>query len=282
MKRATVLLLMLACIVSASATVRVFVTSSDEPYGLDNRAISCLPTWSYPAGHDCDYFQVTTYPPADHPAEASLVCPGVCDEPYIGGYIWLQFQNEPKGVKINGLQVTITPPGACLYPTYYLVNDMASSGYKRWDGTATPPDYPEWHNNPQTMVAIGTYGLQNSSSGTPCLYNVWTHTALLGAIVCNADAPHVQDYEINITNISYASPPNPSVAGGAFSLFDRGDLNCDGAVDFGDINPFVQILTDPAGWQATHPGCPFSTGDINADGAVDFGDINPFVALLTG
>jgi YVTN family beta-propeller protein len=61
-----------------------------------------------------------------------------------------------------------------------------------------------------------------------------------------------------------------------------GDLNCDGSVGFGDINPFVQILSDFAGWQAAHPGCPWQNGDINADGSVSFADINPFVALLTG
>jgi hypothetical protein len=61
-----------------------------------------------------------------------------------------------------------------------------------------------------------------------------------------------------------------------------GDLNCDGAVNFADINPFVLALADPAGYAATYVGCPTSNGDINADGSVNFGDINPFVALLTG
>jgi 6-phosphogluconolactonase (cycloisomerase 2 family) len=61
-----------------------------------------------------------------------------------------------------------------------------------------------------------------------------------------------------------------------------GDLNCDGGVDFGDINPFIQILTDFAAWQATHPTCPPANGDVNTDGTIDFGDINPFIALLTG
>jgi hypothetical protein len=67
--------------------------------------------------------------------------------------------------------------------------------------------------------------------------------------------------------------PNPVIPG---------DLNCDGTINFGDINPFVQFLSDFAGWQATHT-CPAANGDINGDGTYpSFADINPFVALLTG
>jgi len=65
-------------------------------------------------------------------------------------------------------------------------------------------------------------------------------------------------------------------------LARAGDLNCDGAVNFSDINPFVLILSDPVGWQAQYPGCPPANGDINRDGQVNFDDINPFVALLSG
>jgi hypothetical protein len=60
-----------------------------------------------------------------------------------------------------------------------------------------------------------------------------------------------------------------------------GDVNCDGDVGFGDINPFVLLLSNPAGWQAAFPDCNPANGDVNDDGSVDFGDINPFVALLT-
>jgi hypothetical protein len=61
-----------------------------------------------------------------------------------------------------------------------------------------------------------------------------------------------------------------------------GDLNCDGTVDFRDINPFVQALADPAGYETSYPACPVANRDINADGSVDFGDINPFIELLVG
>jgi len=60
-----------------------------------------------------------------------------------------------------------------------------------------------------------------------------------------------------------------------------GDLNCDGVVNFGDINPFVLRLTYPELWQTSFPGCPPLNGDIDGNGFADFGDINPFVNLLT-
>jgi hypothetical protein len=63
-----------------------------------------------------------------------------------------------------------------------------------------------------------------------------------------------------------------------------GDLNCDGAVTFADINPFVQLLTNQPAWQAANRCCDPRCGDVNNDGIYGtgaFGDINPFVALLT-
>ncbi len=61
-----------------------------------------------------------------------------------------------------------------------------------------------------------------------------------------------------------------------------GDLNCDGVVNFDDINPFVLALSNPAGYQAAYPDCDILNGDCNGDGVVTFDDINPFVALLAG
>jgi hypothetical protein len=55
-----------------------------------------------------------------------------------------------------------------------------------------------------------------------------------------------------------------------------GDCNCDGVIDFDDINALVAVLSDPGS------ACFFPNLDINADGAVDFDDINGFVAILSG
>jgi hypothetical protein len=63
-----------------------------------------------------------------------------------------------------------------------------------------------------------------------------------------------------------------------------GDFDCNGQIDFADINPFVQYLSSFAAWQAAHPGCSPLNGDINGDGTygqASFEDINPFVAILS-
>jgi len=63
-----------------------------------------------------------------------------------------------------------------------------------------------------------------------------------------------------------------------------GDLNCDGLVDFGDINPFVLALSNWDLWKTRFSDCPEQNADVNGDGQYGgqygFGDINPFVKLL--
>ena len=64
--------------------------------------------------------------------------------------------------------------------------------------------------------------------------------------------------------------------------FAPGDLNCDGATNVFDIDPFVLALTDPAGYAAAYPACDVLLADLNGDGTVNVFDIDPFVAALTG
>ncbi len=60
------------------------------------------------------------------------------------------------------------------------------------------------------------------------------------------------------------------------------DMNCDGVVDFNDINPFVLALSDHDAYVAEYPCCDYYNGDCNENGFVDFADINCFVAALSG
>lgn len=60
----------------------------------------------------------------------------------------------------------------------------------------------------------------------------------------------------------------------------RGDVNCDGSIDFNDIDPFVAALIDLNKYSAAYPGCLTANADVNDDGTVDFNDIDPFVVCL--
>ncbi|MFH1748666.1 MAG: hypothetical protein ABIG44_16650 [Planctomycetota bacterium] len=61
-----------------------------------------------------------------------------------------------------------------------------------------------------------------------------------------------------------------------------GDLNCDGAVDVYDIDPFICAVSPNCDYAAEFPDCNPITGDCNADGIVNAYDIDGFIALIGG
>ncbi len=63
-------------------------------------------------------------------------------------------------------------------------------------------------------------------------------------------------------------------------LFRRGDMNCDYAIDAGDIAPFHLAVTDPNAYAAAYPNCDRNNADINGDGAINATDVSLFWALL--
>lgn len=77
-------------------------------------------------------------------------------------------------------------------------------------------------------------------------------------------------YNAGVMNYPFNPPP-----------WEKGDTNCDGSVDFGDIDPFVTALTSQSDYESQYPDCEYLNADMNGDGAVDFADIDPFVDRLT-
>ncbi len=73
---------------------------------------------------------------------------------------------------------------------------------------------------------------------------------------------HIRGFTLG-TNLSFFISP-------AFLL---GDINLDGAVNFLDISPFINLLST---------GVYQVEADLNADGEVNFQDIAPFISALTG
>ena len=71
------------------------------------------------------------------------------------------------------------------------------------------------------------------------------------------------------------------VGPGSARAFELADMNCDGAVNVFDIDPFVMALTDPVTYAAEFPACDYLLADVNHDGDVNVFDIDPFVTCLT-
>ncbi len=65
-----------------------------------------------------------------------------------------------------------------------------------------------------------------------------------------------------------------------FGASIRGDLNCDGLVNFDDVDGFALAVSNPEGYWQRNPDCTREMADIDEDGVVGFTDINPFIDLL--
>lgn len=109
-------------------------------------------------------------------------------------------------------------------------------------------------------VAPGTVGLDEPQD-------------LLMEPVANYVFPSLRRFEL--TNVDVAALQDVG-----WSVLVLGDMDCDGDVDFDDIDDFVLALNDRAGYETMFGVPPKLKGDIDVDGDQDFDDIAPFVDLL--
>ncbi len=133
--------------------------------------------------------------------------------------------------------------------------------------------------NADPLFADASAGDYSLAAGSPCIDAGENGTVPPGVTTDLAGDPRfVDDPGTADTGLGAA----PLVDMGAFEFqapaFATGDVNCDGSVDFFDIDPFLLALFDPAAYAAAFPGC--DNGDVNNDGNVDFFDIDPFLACL--
>lgn len=211
---------------------------------------------------------------------------------------------------VTALTVFDNGAGPALYAGGEFVSAGGSpaNGIVKWNGTAwsaldagiTGGDYPTvWaltvfnDGEGSALYAGGDFTTAGTVSATRIAkWNGTSWSALESGIAGGGTYPAV--YALS----SFGTPAGPALyaggrsntAGGmsAASLakwacaWGLGDLNCDGLVNFADIDPFVLALSDQAGYEARYPNCRWLNADCNGDGAVDFGDIDPFVALLGG
>jgi hypothetical protein len=124
------------------------------------------------------------------------------------------------------------------------------------------------------------------AEGSPPLSYQWRHEGvdIDGAtsdvftieIVGLADAG---SYDVVVSNDFGNATSDPA----SLTVRRRGDSNCDGSIDFDDIDCFVAALISEDSWRACGDvsGCGYlCANDINRSGSVDFDDIDGFVECL--
>jgi hypothetical protein len=176
--------------------------------------------------------------------------------------------------KIGGIPNTAPPPPSTLSAAQCDGLNLSWSGMSDPE-TASPGLY--------YAVRIGTTpgadDVMSGTYGTPLMGNCGQGTVLWLDVPPGTYYWSVRTIDSGLAASPWAAEQVSPVS----ATYKRGDLNCDGTVGFGDINPFVLFLSDFAGWQLAFVGCDPRNGDINCDGVYpSFGDINPFVALLSG
>lgn len=65
-----------------------------------------------------------------------------------------------------------------------------------------------------------------------------------------------------------------------YSELRYGDMDCNGVVDFDDIDGFVLALIDGETYREAYPDCRAENGDIDGNGNVNFDDIDGFIDCL--
>ncbi len=71
-------------------------------------------------------------------------------------------------------------------------------------------------------------------------------------------------------------------AGNLIAIHLVGDANCDGVLNFNDIDAFVMAIVDPDGYALAYPECAaLMVVDLDGNGIVNFDDLDYFVALLS-
>ncbi len=137
--------------------------------------------------------------------------------------------------------------------------------------------------NPNPIPGVGQSGPQIVLSGSfaaPATAGAYVYSLADGIANVMEDVGVPPEFSPVVgADVIYDPQSFSFTVGAAWAL---GDMNCDGSVDFFDIDAFVLAVTDPAGYEAAFPDCDIMNADCNEDGSVDFFDIDSFVEIIVG
>ncbi len=257
------------------------------------------------------------YPPcvyaefSEHPEPETVVCPGATVELSVTvdianpSYQWRRAGNalEDDGMHIFGATTpTLTIVdigythvssgynclvtnlnGGCSEPSRNAVVEVTEAAWivQQPPDTSTPRgEQTQIHCTADGEPTLGYQWRKNGEelyNGQDGIYGVTSPNLL----ILYTQTYHAGVYDVVITNVCGSVTSELATLTVTLGA-GLGDLNCDGAIDFDDIDPFVTALGGEGPYQSAYPACLWLNADCNDDGAVDFDDIDAFVALLAG
>jgi hypothetical protein len=233
-----------------------------SPQGTPSITVEQQPAIAAWAQQDASVFLASVDVPGDGRVYAA------CKATDLGGGTWhyeIAIQNLNSDRAVGGVLVPLPPGTSVSNLGFHCVEYHSGEVYDStpWTGVVTAAgvrwDTVDYATNPNAnALRWGT------------LYNF--------RFDAGASPPSVTLAELLL--FKPGSPESIEVPLGSLPVAP-GDTNCDGVVDFDDINPFVLALAGQAGYEAAFPGCNWLNADCNGDGQVNFDDINPFVACLS-
>ena len=179
-----------------------------------------------------------------------------------GATIKVTLDNTPPTARLDTpISCAVFAAGARI--AFY--GEIYDKNLDEWTLAVIGGPYAEWHTlaGPNTANTNGLLFTWDTSGLPDCAYTLRLRAFDRAAVDGDA-GQHVAD----------------DVAVILLGDWTTGDLNCDGVVNFSDIDPFVLAITDPPAYAAAYPDCDPLLADCDQDGAVNFGDIEYFVALL--
>ena len=213
-----------------------------------------------------------------------------------GGYDVAGFREAPdekKRIKRRSQTIVVWPPHLqhARASAYTLANipglPVVTGGPSTIRIAIDPSDNPtgtEFAIQCAATVDPAWNGQYADAAGRPSPTPVWRTAAQVGQLALPVGyvvTPYCFQVFARNGDLIQTAPSAQGCAATQAATF-RGDVNCDGVVNFADINPFVLALANSVAWRGAYPDCALANADVNQDGQVNFADITPFVQCLYG
>ncbi len=171
----------------------------------------------------------------------------------------------------NGRPALSSPLGSATASLQHVVFTRNAAGAAQLYIDGSPVASATLAGTFDTWNTVYRFALGNELNTAPT--NVWLGEYRLAAVYSRAlSASEVAQ--------NYAAGPDPVLA----PVVCAGDANCDGAINWRDIDYFIAGMNDnQSAWQALFPAgatCPFANLDGSLDGHVNWRDIDPLVTKM--